>query len=200
MKKIELEIVSLTHGVTPSHNYAVVLDEVEGSRRLPIVIGSFEAQAIAVAMERMSPSRPLTHDLFKNALEAFEIGLQEVIINNLVDGIFYAKLLCIQNGDTVEIDSRTSDAIAMAVRFGCPIYTYEFILDAAGIPLEEAEGQKEKAAPVRETKKPVGFNQYSLEELQVMLDDVLAAENYEKAAKIRDEINKRKGGGTEKES
>lgn len=200
MKKIELEIVSLTHGVTPSHNYAVVLDEVEGSRRLPIVIGSFEAQAIAVAMERMSPSRPLTHDLFKNALEAFEIGLQEVIINNLVDGIFYAKLLCIQNGDTVEIDSRTSDAIAMAVRFGCPIYTYEFILDAAGIPLEEAEGQKEKSAPVRETKKPVGFNQYSLEELQVMLDDVLAAENYEKAAKIRDEINKRKGGGTEKES
>jgi bifunctional DNase/RNase len=151
-------------------------------------------------MERMSPSRPLTHDLFKNALEAFEIGLQEVIINNLVDGIFYAKLLCIQNGDTVEIDSRTSDAIAMAVRFGCPIYTYEFILDAAGIPLEEAEGQKEKSAPVRETKKPVGFNQYSLEELQVMLDDVLAAENYEKAAKIRDEINKRKGGGTEKES
>lgn len=200
MKKIELEIVSLTHGVTPSHNYAVVLDEVEGSRRLPIVIGSFEAQAIAVAMERMTPSRPLTHDLFKNALEAFEIGLQEVIINNLVDGIFYAKLLCIQNGDTVEIDSRTSDAIAMAVRFGCPIYTYEFILDAAGIPLEEAEGQKEKSAPVKETKKPVGFNQYSLEELQVMLDDVLAAENYEKAAKIRDEINKRKGGGTEKES
>lgn len=200
MKKIELEIVSLTHGVTPSHNYAVVLDEIEGSRRLPIVIGSFEAQAIAVAMERMSPSRPLTHDLFKNALEAFEIGLQEVIINNLVDGIFYAKLLCIQNGDTVEIDSRTSDAIAMAVRFGCPIYTYEFILDAAGIPLEEAEGQKEKSAPARETKKPVGFNQYSLEELQVMLDDVLAAENYEKAAKIRDEINKRKGGGTEKES
>ena len=200
MKKIELEIVSLTHGVTPSHNYAVVLDEVEGSRRLPIVIGSFEAQAIAVAMERMTPSRPLTHDLFKNALEAFEIGLQEVIINNLVDGIFYAKLLCIQNGDTVEIDSRTSDAIAMAVRFGCPIYTYEFILDAAGIPLEEAESQKEKSAPVKEAKKPVVFNQYSLEELQVMLDDVLAAENYEKAAKIRDEINKRKGGGTEKES
>lgn len=192
MRKIELEIVSLTHGVTPSHNYAVVLDEIGGSRRLPIVIGSFEAQAIAVAMERMSPSRPLTHDLFKNTLEAFDIHLQEVIINNLVDGIFYAKLVCQQDGTTVEIDSRTSDAIAMAVRFGCPIYTYEFILDAAGIPMEESEEEKEQPAP-RPAKKAVGFDQYSLDELEVMLNDVLEAENYEKAAKIRDEINRRKG-------
>ena len=194
MKKIELEIVSLTHGVTPSHNYAVVLDETGGSRRLPIVIGSFEAQAIAVAMERMTPSRPLTHDLFKNTLEAFDITLQEVIINNLVDGIFYAKLVCQLDSETVEIDSRTSDAIAMAVRFGCPIYTFEFILEAAGIPLEEAEQEKEKERPLpRSSSKPVGFDQYSEEELEVMLNDVLAAENYEKAAKIRDELNRRKG-------
>lgn len=199
MRKIELEIVSLTHGVTPSHNYAVVLDEIGGSRRLPIVIGSFEAQAIAVAMERMSPSRPLTHDLFKNTLESFDIHLQEVIINNLVDGIFYAKLICQQDGTTVEIDSRTSDAIAMAVRFGCPIYSYEFILDAAGIPMEESEEEKEQPAP-RPVKKSVGFDQYSIDELEVMLNDVLEAENYEKAAKIRDEINRRKGTGPEKSS
>ena len=198
MQKIELEIVSLTHGVTPSHNYAVVLDEVDGTRRLPIVIGSFEAQAIAVAMERMSPSRPLTHDLFKNVLEAFEINLQEVIVNNLVDGIFYAKLLCLHGGEVVEIDSRTSDAIAMAVRFGCPIYTYEFILEAAGIPLEESEEEEKEVE--RKPRKAEGFDQYSVDELEVMLTDVLEAENYEKAAKIRDEINKRKGNTGPKES
>lgn len=198
MKKIQLEIVSLTHGVTPSHNYAVVLDEVDGTRRLPIVIGSFEAQAIAVAMERMSPSRPLTHDLFKNVLEAFEINLQEVIVNNLVDGIFYAKLICLHEGEVVEIDSRTSDAIAMAVRFGCPIYTYEFILEAAGIPLEESETEEKEE--VKKPRKGAGFDQYSLDELEVMLNDVLESENYEKAAKIRDEINKRKGNEGPKES
>ena len=133
MRKIELDIVALSHSVTQSHNYAVVLGEQGGSRRLPIVIGSFEAQAIAVAMERMTPNRPLTHDLFKNTLETFNIELKEVIINNLLDGIFYARLICIKDSEIIEIDSRTSDALAMAVRFNCPIYTYEFILDAAGV-------------------------------------------------------------------
>ena len=135
--KIRLEIVALSHSVAQSHNYAVVLGEQHGPRRLPIVIGGFEAQAIAVAMERMAPNRPLTHDLFKNALEKFDVDLREIVINNLVEGVFYSLLICERNGETLEIDSRTSDAIAMAVRFQCPIYTYEEILEQAGVEIED---------------------------------------------------------------
>lgn len=199
MKKIELDIVALSHSVTQSHNYAVVLGEQHGSRRLPIVIGGFEAQAIAVAMERMTPNRPLTHDLFKNTLETFSVDLKEVIINNLLDGIFYARLICERNGETVEIDSRTSDALAMAVRFSCPIYTYEFILDAAGVVLEEPEGSAAKAATGKQRKRPpakgAALSAYSVEELNRLLDEVLGREDYEQAAKIRDEINRRKEEG-----
>ena len=203
MKKIELDIVALSHSVTQSHNYAVVLGEQDGSRRLPIVIGGFEAQAIAVAMERMTPNRPLTHDLFKNALETFEVELKEIVINNLLDGIFYARLVCEINGKTVEIDSRTSDALAMAVRFECPIYTYEFILDAAGVILEENEenqntealaasgGAKPKPNKKKKAKKEGTLSQYSDDDLNQMLDDVLADEDYERAAEIRDEIKRR---------
>ena len=142
MKKIELEIVALSHSITQTHSYAVVLGEVNGLRRLPIVIGGFEAQAIAVALERMQPSRPLTHDLMKNFMLAFNIELHEIIINDLQEGIFYSKLVCSTEHDTVEIDSRTSDAVALAVRFGCPIYTYENILDSAGILMEEDDKKK----------------------------------------------------------
>ncbi len=194
MDKIELNIVALSHSVTQSHNYAVVLGEIEGERRLPIVIGGFEAQAIAVAMERMAPNRPLTHDLFKNSLETFDIELKEVIINNLLDGIFYARLVCVKGNDVFEIDSRTSDAIAMAVRFDCPIYTYEFILDAAGVILDDQaeEGvafsdQESQSRPEKEGK----IETFSVEKLKKLLDKVLSDEDYEKAAKIRDEINKR---------
>ena len=133
MKKVGLEIVALSHSVTQSHNYAVVLGELTGNRRLPIVIGGFEAQAIAVAMERMTPNRPLTHDLFKNTLDTFDINLKEVIINNLLDGIFYAQLVCEREGQEFIIDSRTSDAIAMSVRFKSPLYTYDFIMEQAGV-------------------------------------------------------------------
>jgi hypothetical protein len=196
MRKIELDIVALSHSVTQSHNYAVVLGERNGSRRLPIVIGSFEAQAIAVAMERMTPNRPLTHDLFKNALETFNIELKEVIISNLLDGIFYARLVCIKDGgEVIEIDSRTSDALAMAVRFNCPIYTFEFILDAAGVVLEdseEGEGEVQEAAPASgggEQKK--SLSSYSIDALNKLLNEVLAEENYERAAEIRDEIKRR---------
>ena len=139
MKRIELEIIALSHTVSQSHNYAVILQERHGSRRLLIVIGGFEAQAIAVAMERMSPNRPLTHDLFKSTLDTFEIDLKEIVISNLLDGIFFAKLVCTRNGEAYDIDSRTSDALAMAVRSACPIYTYEFILEAAGIEMEEED-------------------------------------------------------------
>lgn len=194
MKKIELEIVTLSHSISQSHNYAVVLGEVDGSRKLPIVIGSFEAQAIAVAMEKMNPNRPLTHDLFKNALDTFDIEIKEVVINNLLDGIFYARLVCVKNGETVEIDSRTSDAVAMAVRANCPIYTFDFILESAGVVLEESEDRSAAPAnqPARKERHGGAFNQYSIEALNKMLEDVLAEEDYERAAKIRDEINKRK--------
>ena len=196
MKKIELDIVALSHSVTQSHNYAVVLGEQEGSRRLPIVIGGFEAQAIAVAMERMTPNRPLTHDLFKNALDTFDIELKEVVINNLLDGIFYARLVCLRDGEMIEIDSRTSDALAMAVRFNCPIFTYEFILDAAGVILEEQEETVSQPSAAAKTKKKKtksnSLSQYSDEDLDKMLNEVLGEEDYERAAEIRDEIKRRK--------
>lgn len=195
MRKIQLDIVALSHSVAQTHNYAVVLGERQGVRRLPIVIGGYEAQAIAVAMERMTPNRPLTHDLFQNALSIFDVELQEVVINNLLDGIFYAKLVCIRNGETVEIDSRTSDALAMAVRFDCPIYTYEFILDRAGVVLEDSEEEEEDTPRKRERKRPKGLSSYSMDDLSTMLDDVLSNEDYERAAQIRDEINKRKQSG-----
>jgi len=198
MRKIELDIVALSHSVTQSQNYAVVLGEIGGNRRLPIVIGSFEAQAIAVATEQMTPNRPLTHDLFKNTLETFNIDLKEVIINNLLDGIFYARLVCIHNGELVEIDSRTSDALALAVRFDCPIYTYEFILDAAGVSLEEEDeedyAEMEPAPSRTRRRKQHSLTELSDDELNQMLEEVLEKENYEKAAKIRDELNRRERG------
>src|SRR5476651_116223 len=136
MKKIKLDIVGLSYSQTQSGAYALVLGEVSGRRRLPIIIGSFEAQAIAIEIEKMTPSRPLTHDLFKSFAQAYQIEVQEIIIYNLVDGIFYSKLICSDGKRSVEIDARTSDAIAIAVRFDCPIFTYEFILSTAGIVIE----------------------------------------------------------------
>jgi bifunctional DNase/RNase len=198
MKKIELRIVALSHSVSQSNNYAVVLGEMVGLRRIPIVIGSFEAQAIAVAMEKMTPNRPLTHDLFKQTLEAFKVEIKEIIINNLLDGIFYARLICERESEIIELDSRTSDAIALAVRFQCPIFTYEFILDTAGVELDEstqADIEEESDDEMEEKpgkNKQSALSTYSLESLQNMLLQVLEEENYEKAATIRDEIDKRK--------
>ena len=192
MDKIRLDIVALSHSVTQSHNYAVVLGEEDGSRRLPIVIGGFEAQAIAVAMEKMSPNRPLTHDLFMNALSAFNVTLKEIVINNLLDGIFYAQLICERDGEIIPIDSRTSDAIAMAVRFECPIYTHEFIMETAGVVLDDStEGEEATPKPKKKKQKSKTLEEHSAEDLENMLEEVLAAEDYEKAAKIRDELNKR---------
>jgi len=199
MKKIELEIVALSHSITQTHSYAVVLGEVNGLRRLPIVIGGFEAQAIAVALEKMQPSRPLTHDLMKNFMTAFAIELHEIIICDLQEGIFYSKLVCSTDNDTVEIDSRTSDAIALAVRFGCPIYTYENILESAGILMEdtEAKGKKKKVKQEVMVEKdgPTGnedLKTMTLEELNTLLNDVLEGEDYIRAIAIRDEINSRR--------
>jgi len=198
MKKIKLDIVGLSYSQTQSGAYALVLGEVSGRRRLPIIIGSFEAQAIAIEIEKMTPSRPLTHDLFKSFAQAYQIEVQEIIIYNLVDGIFYSKLICSDGKRSVEIDARTSDAIAVAVRFDCPIFTYEFILSTAGIVIEgndfvyleninEATEEKTVGSTVGS-----GFASLSIDELKTKLQEALAEESYEKAAKIRDELNKRK--------
>ena len=205
MKKIKLDIVGLSYSQTQSGAYALILNEAKGKRRLPIIIGGFEAQAIAIEMENMKPSRPLTHDLFKNFAETFEIELKEVIVYNLVEGIFYAKLICARDNNEVEIDARTSDAIALAVRFNCPIYTYEFILNSAGIIMDEdaakekEKEEKEGVTEAKSTKEPVAkekddedYKKKSLEELKELLQKVLDHEDYEKATKIRDEINRRK--------
>jgi uncharacterized protein len=192
MKKIELEIVALSHSITQTHSYAVVLGEVNGLRRLPIVIGGFEAQAIAVALEHMSPSRPLTHDLMKNFMLAFNVELHEVIINDLQEGIFYSKLVCSSEKDTVEIDSRTSDALALAVRFGCPIFTYDNILDSAGMLMEGDDKKKKLTDTVTtETGGKDDLNALSLEELNNLLNEVLEQEDYIRAIAIRDEIKSR---------
>ena len=200
MKKLELHIVALKHSVTQTHNYAVILGEKEGVRRLPIIIGGFEAQAIAVAMEGMHPNRPLTHDLFKNTLDTFSIVLREVIINDLDEGIFYATLVCWKDGEIVEIDSRTSDALALAVRFECPIFTYENVMNAAGVIFEESEeddGDEEGGRDDEDlTGSTLPLQARSLGELQEMLDEMLRLEDYESAAEIRDEINRRKGEGS----
>ena len=195
MRRIELEIVALSHSMTQSHNYAVVLGEKRGKRRLPIVIGSFEAQAIAVALEQMTPNRPLTHDLFKNALDTFQVKLKEVIINNLLDGIFYARLVCMKDGELFEIDSRTSDAIAMAVRFDCPIFTYDFILEAAGVVLDEQEGEYSSVSVTTPTLDDSSFENWPVDSLKTRLQEVLDAEDYETAARIRDELKRREAKG-----
>jgi hypothetical protein len=199
MKKIELEIVALSHSITQTHSYAVVLGEVNGLRRLPIVIGGFEAQAIAVALEKMQPSRPLTHDLMKNFMTAFNIELHEVIISDLQEGIFYSKLVCSSDNDTIEIDSRTSDALALAVRFGCPVYTYEHILESAGILMEDPGTTKKRKTTITTTSEEErgkdDLKTLSLEELNTLLNDVLEQEDYIRAIAIRDEINSRKKQG-----
>jgi|TARA_Y100000389_G_C17445364_1_gene511256 hypothetical protein len=193
MEKIKLDIAGLSYSQTQSGAYALVLSEVIGKRRLPIIIGGFEAQAIAIELEKMTPSRPLTHDLFKNFSDHFKINLVEVIIYNLVEGIFFAKLICEQNGKEVEIDSRTSDAIALAVRFESPIYTYEFVLNSAGIILDDDKDDKDEIPPEisleKITKNP--SERMSLKELKKHLKNSIDNEDYEAASRFRDEINNR---------
>jgi hypothetical protein len=196
-KKLELEIVALSHSVTQAHSYAVVLGEVNGVRKLPIVIGGFEAQAIAVALENMQPTRPLTHDLMKNMMLATQLQLVEVLIHKINEGIFYAKLICQTGSETIEIDSRTSDALALAVRFDTPIFTYESILDSAGLQMDETTPKKavrdeDKKSKIKLSTLASDLNKLSLAELQKQLSEVLETEDYIKAAQIRDEINSRK--------
>jgi bifunctional DNase/RNase len=202
MSLIKLTIKGISYSQTQSGAYALVLSEMEGSRTLPIIIGAFEAQSIAIALEKeIRPPRPLTHDLFKTFSERFGINVKQVIIHKLVDGIFFSSLICEKDGVEEIIDTRTSDAIAIAVRFLAPIYTYENILDKAGIYLKIEEEIAIKGAidpesvevtlEQTETSITSSFSVDSLEELHQQLNDAVANEDYELAAKIRDEISKR---------
>lgn len=193
MEKIKLEIVGLSYSQTQSGAYALVLSEAEGKRRLPIIIGGFEAQAIAIELEKMVPTRPLTHDLFKNFATTFEIEIKEVIIYNLVEGIFYSKLICEKDGQITEIDARTSDAIAIGVRFNCPVYTFENILASAGILLDEESDDADDFDMDDEEsveQKPT-MQTMSMEDLESQLNQAIENEDYELASKLRDEINRR---------
>ncbi len=201
MKKVKLDIVELSYSQTQTGAYALVLGEVNGRRRLPIIIGAFEAQAIAIEIEKMTPTRPLTHDLFKSFAETFHIDIQEVIIYNLVDGVFFAKLICTDGKNVKEIDARTSDAIALAVRFNAMIYTYEFILGSAGLLMDGSDllflenlnsiPKEQDADSLPTLNKQQGLSHLTVEELQQQLTEAISAEAYEKAARFRDELNKR---------
>ncbi len=198
MRKIELDIIALSHSVTQSHSFAVVLGEVDGTRRLPIVIGGFEAQAIAVALDNMKPSRPLTHDLLKTMCDTFDIQLDYIYISKLVDGVFFSNLVCKKGDDVFEVDSRTSDALALAVRFDCPIYVEESILLEAGVEADpNEEGTLSTSMGEAEINEPsttpgVNYHNMTVPELQTHLKAALDSEDYELAARIRDELNQRK--------
>lgn len=188
MQKIRLNIVALVRSEVHPNSYVIILKEEEGLRRLPILIGAFEAQAIVMALEQKDTNRPLTHDLFKHTLTHFHIDLKEIIISELKDGIFFATLFCINdNGTVLGIDARTSDAIALAVRFDCPIFVNPAILSEAGISIDE-NGEMDEELTSEDLKPLV---EYELQELEQLLNEALVNEDYELAAKIRDEIKMR---------
>lgn len=194
MDKVELKFLRITYSHTHAGAYALILAEAIGDRRLPIIIGGVEAQAIAIQVENIKPARPLTHDLFKNVAELLSFNLKEVIINDLVEGIFHAKLVIEQDAREVEIDARSSDAIALALRFDCPIFTYEPILSAAGLKVEEGEEEeKTEGEPKKERKgrEKKSVTTASIDELRGMLEEALDNEDYERASKLRDEIKRR---------
>lgn len=194
--KIEVEIVALTNSISGSHSYAVVIGETNGLRRIPIIIGHTEAQAIAVSLENVKNARPLTHDMMKDLMDTFQIELKEVIIYKLKEGIFYSKLICNAPTGEKEIDSRTSDALAMASRFNTPIFTYESILSNAGYvdknkEEEEADASFEPVSSGASKDTPNALSGMSPEELNEMLLEAIENEDYIKAAALRDELNKR---------
>lgn len=207
MSLVRLNIKGISYSQTQNGAYALILSEVDGDRKLPIVIGAFEAQSIAIALEKeIKPPRPLTHDLFKNFSDRFEIVVKQVIIHKLVDGVFYSSLICERDKIEEIIDARTSDAIALALRFNAPIFTYKNILDKAGIYLKgEQETGTPKASsptmenmdvddilPQKEEKPDTDYKKMSLDELETLLSQAVKNEDYEKAARLRDEISKRK--------
>lgn len=201
MDKIQLEILGLSSSQSQTGSFALVLGEREGNRRLPIIIGMFEAQSIAIQIEKINPNRPLTHDLFKSFAEEMDVRVTEIMISDLKEGVFYSKIVCTNGSKEFELDARPSDAIAIGLRFGVPIYTVESVLSEAGIILSDLEEEEEEndemavkssssASSSSGTTKE-SLNQTSVDELNKMLNDALEKEDYEKAAKIRDELNKR---------
>ncbi|PLW97527.1 MAG: hypothetical protein C0591_06380 [Marinilabiliales bacterium] len=192
MKKIRLEIIGMSYSQSQSGAYALILGVVGENRRLPIIIGGFEAQAIAIELEKMKPTRPLTHDLFKSFATQFNINLKEVVINKFENGIFYSKLVCEADKHVIEIDSRTSDAVALAIRFKCPIFTYEKIIGEAGISMETENVETTEKFASKDPELKSDFSDYLQDELKEMLDKAVAEENFELASRLRDEINKRK--------
>lgn len=194
MEKIKLDIAGLSYSQTQSGAYALVLIETGGKRQLPIIIGGFEAQAIAIELEKMTPTRPLTHDLFRSFANSFGISINEVVIYKLEEGIFYAKIVCEKDGFVTEIDARTSDAIAIGVRFNCPIYTFESILSSAGTSLTEGSDETPEYQSEMEEDElsSTSISTNSLEDLEEKLREALENEDYELASRLRDEINKRK--------
>jgi len=192
MTNIELIVLGLSYSQTQNGAYALVLAEKNGNRRIPIIIGSSEAQSIAVQLEKLVPLRPLTHDLFVNFANEYEVRIKRVNIVKLEEGIFYSELVCERKGSKTIIDARTSDAVALALRFDCPIYTNESILDNAGIVLDEDTKKSEPYSQKTENKEKRNLSTYTTEELENILQDAIEKEDYEIASKIRDEINKRK--------
>ncbi|WP_276496187.1 bifunctional nuclease family protein [Pontibacter litorisediminis] len=199
MDKIQLEILGLSSSQSQTGSFALVLGEKEGNRRLPIIIGMFEAQSIAIQIEKINPNRPLTHDLFKSFAEELDVRVTEILISDLKEGVFYSKIICTNGEREFELDARPSDAIAIGLRFGVPIYTVESVLSEAGIilsDLEEEEDENEEmsvksSSSVSSSGTKESLSQTSVDELNKMLNEALEKEDYEKAAKIRDELNKR---------
>lgn len=192
-KKVRLKVVGLTYSQTQTGSYALVLAEEGSDRRIPIMIGAFEAQSIALHLEELNPPRPLTHDLFLRFAKAYNITLKEVVISKLSEGVFYSVLYFFDGNDIAMIDSRTSDAVALALRFKCPIYTTPEIIEKAGIVIDDQEEDSEEVVDTQKdsTHKAPGFEEASLDELEEWLQQAVEAEDYEKASKIQAEINKR---------
>lgn len=200
MNKIKLEILGLSSSQSQSGSFALVLGEEKGNRRLPIIIGMFEAQAIAIEIEKIVPNRPMTHDLFKSFASSFKFTIKEIVISDLKEGVFYAKIVCTDGSKSVEIDARPSDAIAIGIRFNVPIFTYEAILSEAGIVLSESNEDEDIPSKTESSKNiissskpssPNSLKDFSFDKLKELLNEALEKEDYEKAAKIRDELNKR---------
>jgi bifunctional DNase/RNase len=194
MKRVKLKVTGISYSQTQSGAYALILNEENGDRRIPIIIGGFEAQAIVIKLENLDPPRPLTHDLFKKFADEFNIAVIEVMIYKLEEGVFFSKLVCNNGVKEYSIDSRTSDAVALALRFECPIYITEEILEKAGITVNPSDADTTSPAEPENVFAPenVKYSSYSDEELYKMIDDSVKTEDYERAASIRDEIAKRK--------
>jgi len=190
-KKIKLEILGLSSSQSQNSSFALVLGEEGGHRRLPIIIGMFEAQAIAIEIEKIVPNRPMTHDLFKSFADSFDFRVDEVIIYSLKEGVFFAQIICTNDVSTFEIDARPSDAIAIGLRFGAGIYTYENIMSEAGIIVSNEDDANTDEVPTAPKSWVEQLKDSPTDKLQAMLDETLGQEDYEKAAKIRDELNRR---------